>query len=99
MTYPLHELTSASAFAMEFEISLLDENLFYFGSINDLAYDALTNEIFSFSTSSGGPNNPNWIHLDIREMKIVPGENNTAKRTPEQYHQFPHPSLLRYRRQ
>jgi hypothetical protein len=78
-TYPLDESTSASAFAMEFEISLLDENLFYFGAINDLAYDALTDEIFSFSTSSVGPNNPNWIHLDIREMKIVPGENNTAK--------------------
>jgi hypothetical protein len=78
-TYPLETHNAAGAYSMEFEISPLEEDIFYFGAWYDLAYDASGDSTFRIATTGGGPENPNWLHVDIREMKIVKYDSVTYR--------------------
>ncbi|NQT76101.1 MAG: T9SS type A sorting domain-containing protein [Bacteroidetes bacterium] len=70
-TYPYNGYTYAGAYAMEFELSPFSDSIFYLGAWVMYGYDVNADSIFMLSTTSHGPSDSNWVHVDVREVKII----------------------------
>jgi hypothetical protein len=66
-----NEKVGMSVYAMEFEVSPLCEDIFLLGGVSTKGYDDASDSLFDISSHTTKPSNPNWLHVDIREMKVV----------------------------
>lgn len=68
-----HSSGYGSGWMMEFEVSPANEHLFYLGTVALYNYcDTIQDSLQPYGLhGSGGPTTENWMHIDIRDIKVL----------------------------